>query len=210
MWTDSLYRLQSEKEVAVDFDLTDTTQRILIANVNRTHELTIQHYCEYLLTLQDRFTHIAVLIHNDNRWQAITIKTFYPELDVVFDRDNALLKTLARRYHNKEYSTKTLSTRWNFQAVFSGDTVDMFYAVPIENRYEHVKKNITRDDVKDLVNSYGHWGVKLLNGIFSQKEDLIFNASRLGNVKKQYCQLFHYTNLWPNKQLEKIKKIQNS
>lgn len=207
MWTDSLYQLRSGKSIAVNFDTADHTQTTLLANIGRTHELSTHHYCEYLLTLRDRVTRVAVLIHNENRWQATSIKSYYPDLVVVLDRENQLLKKLSTLHHDKEYSTELLAKRWNFQAVFRGDTVDVLYDIPVEGRYDYVKGKINRDLIKDLARDYGHWGVKLLNAIFSQKEQTIIDAQRVGLLRKQYFQLFQYAGLWPNKQLENLKRI---
>lgn len=206
MWTDSLYRLQSGKKVAVDFSELQG-KRILLANINRTHELSIHHYCDYLLTLRDRFHTVMLMIHNENRWQATTIATYYPQMDVVLDRNNNFLRWLAGRYKD-DHDTNTLLKKWNFQVLIEDNSIKDFYDVPVSNRYQFVKDNIKREDIKSLYNDKGHYGIKHLNSIFGQSEHLVIDNPRLNAVQKTLlCRLFFYPGIWPNTSIESLEKI---
>jgi hypothetical protein len=204
MWTDSLYRLQSNKQVAVDpIKFTTPGKLTLLANVRRAHQLTTHKYCDYLLGLKDRFNQVAVLIHNDSLWSAESIRIHYPGLEVLLDRDNKLLKILAgHSQFAKEHPTNLLIKRWNFQIVFNGNNIDQFYEVPIDYRWHYVRNNLTRENIKQLINAHGHYGVKLLNKFFNQSDQFILDNNQFGEIRHMYAQLLFYPGLWPNEKIE--------
>ena len=208
MWTDSLYRLQLGKQVAVDPDkFTAPGQRTLLANIRRPQQESTHYYCDYLLGMKDCFDQVVVLIHNDNLWSAQSIKTYYPDLEVLLDRDNTLLNTLAgQSQFAKQHPTNLLAKVWSFQIVFKGNEIDKFYEIPLENQWQYVRNNLTRENIRHLINTKGHSGVKHLNKLFGQRPQLILESNILGDVRGMYAQLFLYPGLWPNKDIETLKQ----
>ena len=205
MWTESLYRLQYGKNIAVDFSKYQK-KRILIANVNHTYERAIHHYCEYLLSLTEQFHKIFLLITKEDKWQATSISTYYPTSDVILDRDNMFFKKMASTYKNG-HDLEKLFKKWNFQIVIENNQIQQFYDIPVDNRFKFVKEQLKHGDLKTLLKEHGNGTLFYLQKIFQLDETSLLESSRPKAILKPiFCKLFLYPGLWPNKNIELLKK----
>lgn len=181
-----------------------SSRRVLLCSVIRPVEFVTHHYIKHLADQKIKYQQhgIDLLLYTSQPWTAATIDSYFPDLEVILDRDRELLSWLSEE-QNKTKPISWLSRFWLFQVLINNRNLEYFVEQPTENRMEDLRRRLNTVNFKELLELKNGQGFWYLKRYLTEDEELVFDREcffEFGNEYMLYNLLF-FSYVWPNKSL---------
>ena len=131
-------------------------QKILLCSLIRPQEKICGEYIKYLYSLEETLkpNNIKIVLLTSQSYQIAMLDVYnntknFKELTCILDKELQIYNFLAKKF-NKKQETSWLRKFWLFQILIENGKLLFFEEQPTENRLDEVKKNITREKIKEI------------------------------------------------------------
>jgi hypothetical protein len=183
----------------------------LLCSIVKPFEIATLHYIRYLLQLNRLNPNLNVYLVSHKPIARATIegclyKEELADYKLILDQSSIIHTWLANHY-KKQKSLHWLKRYWLYTALINDQKVVFFNEQPTENQKEHIKKSMSPDRLRDIINNKK---IVTFKKMMDLPESLLIEQESPDQFGTEYdhniIKSVYYHNLWPNNNLDKYLK----